>query len=102
MLPSFADGDRLLVLRTPVVEEGDVVCVRDPGESGRLLVKRVWRLEAEAIEVRGDNEAESRDSRHFGTVARSCLVGRVVYRYSPSHSVGPVRRLGRPAEGADR
>lgn len=95
MLPALAPGDRLLVLASPVIEEGDIVALTDPEDAGRTLVKRVVALHAKSIEVRGDNEAASRDSRLFGPVPRELVLGRALYRYQPATAVGPVRRARR-------
>ena len=86
MEPAFRDGDWLIAdraacrARSPQV--GDLVVVRDPELAGRWLVKRVSRVEADGrLDVRGDNAAESRDSRAFGPVAISAVEGRVRWRY---------------------
>jgi nickel-type superoxide dismutase maturation protease len=92
MLPALAPGDRLLVVRSPLVEAGDVVALLDPEVPGRILVKRVARLHALEVEVRGDNERVSRDSRHFGAVSRRDLLGRAVYRYHPPAAAGRLAR----------
>ncbi|HLN07168.1 MAG TPA: hypothetical protein VK217_12875, partial [Acidimicrobiales bacterium] len=62
-----------------------------------LLVKRVAAVLPAGLEVRGDNETASRDSRAFGAVEPSCVIGRVVYRYFPPPRTG---RLGRPASSS--
>lgn len=95
MLPELAPGDRLIALRTPVLERGDLVAVRDPEERERILVKRVRRLHATTVEVAGDNAAASRDSRQFGPVARSDVLGRIVYRYHPQEAALLYRRGSR-------
>ena len=92
MIPELAPGDRLVAVRLPVLEVGDIVAVTDPAEPGRILVKRVARLHALTVEVKGDNGAVSRDSRAFGPVSRRQVLGRVVYRYQPRDAAG---RLGR-------
>jgi mitochondrial inner membrane protease subunit 1 len=71
-----------------------VVAVTNPREPGRLLVKRVHAVTRWSIEVRGDNENVSTDSRHFGPLPRSHLAGRVIYRYGPAGRTGwfPGRR----------
>jgi nickel-type superoxide dismutase maturation protease len=93
MSPTLADGDRLLLVRKRSrLRPGDLVALRDPHDSGRLLVKRVARLESAGLVVHGDNPASSRDSRSFGTVPRASIVGRPVYRYHPPERAG---RLGR-------
>jgi inner membrane protease subunit 1 len=40
------------------------------------------------VDVRGDNEAASTDSRHFGPVPRRAVRGRVLYRYGPPARAG--------------
>ncbi len=95
MAPTFLPGDRLLVLsyplplplplpRQPWPRPGTVVAVRDPRDPVRLLLKRVTVLHPadRTLEVVGDGPA-STDSRAFGPVPLSSLVGRAVYRYAP-------------------
>ena len=91
MLPAFEPGDRLLAVRTARIRPGDVVAVEDPRARGRLLVKRVHSVSGALLEVRGDNDSASTDSRTFGPVPRAAVVGRVVYRYAP-----PERARWRP------
>ena len=95
MTPSLQPGDRLVVMgppwwRPPWPPPGTVVAVRDPRIPQRLLIKRVVAVDrgAGTFEVTGDNPAASTDSRTFGPVPRSLLVGRAVYRYSPSGRSG--------------
>lgn len=92
MLPSLAEGDRLVVVRSRSARVGDIVALRDPADSARLLVKRVVVVRASGLEVRGDNQAMSRDSRAFGVVAPSQVIGRAVYRYFPASRVGALRQ----------
>ncbi len=92
MIPTLAPGDRLLVLRTRRCRVGDICAARDPAESARLLVKRVVSVSADRIELAGDNEGASRDSRSFGPVGRRDLVGRAVFTYHPPHRAGRLRR----------
>ncbi|MGO9334298.1 MAG: nickel-type superoxide dismutase maturation protease [Acidimicrobiales bacterium] len=94
MMPTLAHGDRLVVKRTGRARVGDLVALSDPAEPTRLLVKRVAAVLPAGLEVRGDNQAASRDSRTFGIVAPSSLVGRAVYRYFPPARVGPLRQPG--------
>lgn len=88
MLPTFSPGDRLLVLPVARAGPGDVVAVRDPRAPERVLVKRVRAVGPDGYDVRGDNEAASTDSRHFGPVPPGGLVGRAVYRYHPPERSG--------------
>ncbi|MGA3214275.1 MAG: nickel-type superoxide dismutase maturation protease [Acidimicrobiales bacterium] len=94
MVPALAPGDRLLVVNLGRPREGDIVALRDPTEPGRLLVKRLTAFLPSGIEVLGDNQEASRDSRHFGPVAPSDLLGTAVYRYFPPARAGSLRHLG--------
>ena len=99
MAPTLLDGDRLLVVSPPwrapartVV--GDVVAVPDPRDPGRVLVKRVASVDRSAgtVQVLGDAPDASTDSRDFGPVPLTSLLGRVVHRYGPPGRTGPVPR----------
>lgn len=82
MQPALHPGERVLVATWLVPRLGDIVVLRDPERTRRYTAKRVVAaLGREAFEVRGDNANVSRDSRHFGSVPRALVVGRVVFRY---------------------
>ncbi len=90
MAPALLAGDRLVVVSRPFgrpawPEPGWVVAVRDPRDPSRVLVKRVRTVDRASgtLEVLGDAAERSSDSRLFGPVARTALVGRAVYRYAP-------------------
>jgi len=106
MVPTLLPGDRVLVLRglgplRPAIHVGDLVALVDPRAPGprgsggvpreRLMVKRVAGCDSSRVVVRGDNEAASTDSRHFGPVDSGAIRGRVIYRYHPEGRRG---RLG--------
>lgn len=93
MAPALQAGDRVVVVRGLAPRAGDVVAVPDPRRPSRLLVKRVRSVGADAgLELAGDNARASTDSRAFGAVASSEVVGRVVWRYWPPHRRGSVAR----------
>jgi nickel-type superoxide dismutase maturation protease len=86
MEPAYRHGDRFLVNRLAYLAStprpGDVVVLQDPGDPARLLVKRVaGRTRSGNIYVLGDNPAASRDSRHFGAVPASLVIGRAWRKY---------------------
>jgi nickel-type superoxide dismutase maturation protease len=81
MLPRFRGGDYVLVSRLPVllgrIRVGDVVAFRH-AEFG-TMVKRVARvLENEHYHVQGSHQY-SVDSRRFGPVHKSDLIGRLLW-----------------------
>jgi nickel-type superoxide dismutase maturation protease len=101
MAPSLLPGDRLLVVGWPITVgrfrrpspwpvPGQVVAVRDPRLPARVLVKRVASVDrlSGVVEVLGDAPDASTDSRSFGPVLRSAIVGRAVYRYAPVDRTG--------------
>jgi signal peptidase I len=95
MAPTLLPGDRLLVVQWPAPlapwpAPGQVVAVRDPRQPARVLVKRVGSVDRDrgTVEVLGDDAEASTDSRDFGPVPRSLVVGTAVYRYAPSGRVG--------------
>ena len=96
MAPALLPGDRLVVIGLPWLpqpwpERGAVVALRDPRLPGRILIKRVAAVDRVlgTLEVLGDHREASTDSREFGPVPRSSLVGRAVYRYAPRGRSGP-------------
>jgi nickel-type superoxide dismutase maturation protease len=93
MEPALREGDWVLVLpprRRP--RQGDVVLVRDPRERSRLLLKRVAEVAPEGCLVMGDRSDHSTDSRMFGAVPFSDVLGRAAFRYAPLGRIGRLRR----------
>ena len=92
MEPTVREGDWLLVRqlrRLPRV--GELVIAADPRESARLLVKRVIAIAGDQVTVAGDRPDRSTDSRHFGPLPVSAIVGSPVLRYAPLERIGLVR-----------
>jgi nickel-type superoxide dismutase maturation protease len=84
MLPTLRPADRLLVARTHSPRAGDLVVIRDPRFTERLLCKRVVSADSRHVVVRGDNPEASTDSRAFGPVPDEWVVGVVLRRYWPA------------------
>src|SRR5579871_1018697 len=83
MLPTFAPGDRLLLVRRARrLRVGDVVAVADPRLASRRLIKRVSAITGGDVELAGDNPSASTDSRAFGTVRAAAVRHLVVRRYA--------------------
>ena len=94
MEPTFRDGDWLLVRRLQrPPRPGEVVVARDPREPERLLVKRVRSVAPEGVTIHGDHAdpAESTDSRQFGPIPGSAVLGQPILRYAPLGRFGLVR-----------
>ncbi len=89
MAPALLPGDRLLVGRARP-RAGDVVVAPDPRDPGRELIKRVERLDATGVHLRGDNPAMSTDGRVFGAIPPDAVRWRVLVRYWPPARIGPV------------
>jgi hypothetical protein len=83
MSPTLLPDDRLLVASWLRPRVGDLVVAHDPEAPARLLVKRVGAIGAHGLELRVEPGAFGRDSRRFGLVAASAVVGRVIWRYAP-------------------
>ena len=88
MQPTLHPGDRILIATWLTPRVGDLAVVRDPEWRSTYAVKRVVAQSKDGLDVRGDNVNVSRDSRHFGAVPRTLIVGRVVFRYLPAHARG--------------
>ncbi len=74
MLPTLVPGESVVAYRRwRPLRVGDVVALRDPRNRERWLIKRVAALSRAGVEVRGDNEKYSEDSRAFGMVSRRAI-----------------------------
>ncbi|KDP26525.1 hypothetical protein JCGZ_17683 [Jatropha curcas] len=118
MVPTIREqGGTLLVRKLPVadpvyVKVGDVVVLKDPAKSDNYLVRRLaavegyemvstdekdesFVLEKDECWVLADNEnlkaKEANDSRIFGPVPMSDIVGRVIYCLQTAVDHGPVQ-----------
>jgi nickel-type superoxide dismutase maturation protease len=84
MLPTLMPGEVLGIepARDLRPEPGAIVLLRDPERPGRRTIKRVQSCGDTSLFVVGDNEEESRDSRHFGSVPIDRLIGRLAWVWS--------------------
>ena len=110
MEPTFMDKDKILTSRAywlvGPIKDGDVVVVKNPeeGDAKGYLIKRVHRMGGEKVDflnvpedhrladgeyvvpadsvyVIGDNRAVSEDSRKFGPVKKTDILGKYVIRW---------------------
>ncbi len=95
MAPGLQPADRLLAIRGLRLRPGDVVTAADPRQPSRVLVKRIVSVSTDGrVELAGDNQGASTDSRTFGSVPAALVTGRVLWRYWPPHRRS---RLPRPS-----
>ena len=101
MSPNFNDGDWLLFRLLPAKSKsgtlvgklvGNVVLIQRHSEIGKdfLQVKRVTQVSGSSkasdaikneIWVEGDNKANSTDSRSWGALDSSEVIGKLIFRY---------------------
>jgi len=109
MQPTLEPGNRVLTSSAywlvGQIQKGDIVVLRSP-KDGAIVIKRVYALEGETVDflnspedwplaegefrvpeghfyVLGDNKPVSEDSREFGPVPKSKVLGKVVVWNTP-------------------
>ena len=85
MEPALRNADWWVVRRTGEVRPGDVIAFRHPLRPDLVVVKRIVSTDPDGWWVEGDNAASSEDSRQFGAVPRTHVIGRLSWRYRPLH-----------------
>ena len=85
MIPSLYDGDlvffRKYYANKSTIEMGDIIIFNHPLKKIRLI-KRVKTINDFSIEVSGDNQSLSTDSKSFGAVQKDKVIGIVTSRIS--------------------
>jgi signal peptidase I len=86
-------ADRVLALKYVLLSpaKGDLVVFHAPIQAraacglrpGAVLIKRITKVVKGRYFLQGDNRAASCDSRVWGTIPKSSLIGRVVATYWP-------------------
>ncbi len=86
MLPLLPPGD--IVFLDPTAyqecqpEPGDIVVAHRPDQPETVIIKRVVGFtENDHIILMGDNPSESTDSRKFGPISTSLILGKVISRW---------------------
>lgn len=109
MAPAIQPGDRILVdkLAYKQLKRGDIVVFRSPGHPDRVWIKRLRALPGESLDVDGDqvvvpegqvfvlgdNTANSHDSRHFGPIPMSSVIGVAQYLFWGADGLARAGRL---------
>ena len=77
MLPILKPGQDVLVLTWFVQpKKGDIVAIK---VNDKEMVKRVQKVLDRKVFVQGDNQKESTDSRKFGPIDKSQIIGKVIW-----------------------
>lgn len=76
MWPILDPEQVVLVMRKRRYHEEDVVVIL---HDGKEKIKRIREEHRGKFDVRGDNPGRSTDSRHFGLVEASSVIGKVVW-----------------------
>ncbi len=80
MEPSMKEGDYVIVSRLHGgFRSGDIVVLMHP-LAGIYIIKRIKEVLHGSVFLLGDNTAASDDSRSFGTVKTSKILGKVIYK----------------------
>ncbi len=82
MYPTLKPGSMVLVSKIPYFfnspKTRDLIAVKDP-RNGKVLIKRISKIERDKFFVIGDNKNYSTDSRTFGSITINDIIGKVVY-----------------------
>lgn len=91
MLPLFQPGDLVIGISGRVARVGDVIAFR---HKGRELIKRIESCVDDDYFVIGDNQNSSTDSRSFGTIRKTDILGVIIMKVQPPRQVAapPVSR----------
>lgn len=81
MEPALHPGDWWIVRRRGRIRPGVVVLFEEPGRLGLHVVKRVIRHESDGWWVEGDNADLSIDSRAYGAIPETAIVGVLWFKY---------------------
>lgn len=86
MLPALTPGDEVLVdleaYRDAVPKVGDIALLYHPRMPNQKIVKRITAVFGNGrVFVEGDNPAHSSDSRVWGVLPATLLIGRVTSRF---------------------
>ena len=95
MYPTYRDGDILLIRPMkeyhPLPHPGDMIVARHPFLPRRWIIKQVHAILPDGrIEIRGINAIESSDSRSYGPISPTHLVGTVTIRLWPFKQRGSI------------
>ena len=81
MEPTIAAGETILVNRMAYwfrdPKKNEIIALYDPRDD-KILVKRITKKSGTSFFVQGDNKKASTDSRVFGMIGKSAIIGKVI------------------------
>ena len=80
MVPTLKSGDTVLINRRAPLAAGDIVAAAHPFYRSVTLVKRVESIDNGRFVLKGDNPDASTDSRTFGSISTTDVIGKVICR----------------------
>lgn len=87
MLPTLLHQSNVLIdtraLTIQQLQPNDIICLTHPHKPTLTLIKRIQSIHetTQQYTVIGDNPTHSTDSRHFGPLKKSSIIGRVVCHF---------------------
>ncbi len=77
MFPTLKEGQDVLVWCWFLnLKIGDIIAFK---KDGKVMVKRIHLYHDRSVSVVGDNKKESTDSRNFGWIKKSEIIGKVIW-----------------------
>jgi hypothetical protein len=77
MEPALLPGDIIIARKPGKLKTGDIIMA---DIDDREVIKRITELKGDTVHLEGDNKSASTDSRSYGAVPRSAIVGIVMAR----------------------
>lgn len=81
MSPTLKEDSEVFVNRCAFVfrnpQKNTIIALKDPRD-GKVLLKRITKVEKGKYFVEGDNKKHSTDSRDFGMIEKSDIIGKVL------------------------
>lgn len=82
MEPQIKNGETVLVSKFPYWFKSprinDIVAFKD--SVGKILVKRIIKIQNGKYSVLGDNKKDSLDSRQFGDITKDKIIGEIIFK----------------------
>ncbi|MEO5690879.1 MAG: S26 family signal peptidase [Candidatus Saccharimonadales bacterium] len=90
MLPYLRSGETVICITNPRYTVGDIVIAK---RGDIEVIKRITKIEQERLWIEGDNSSKSTDSRQFGWIDKSDILGSM--KYSLPFAVDPPKLRAR-------